>query len=178
MHLVPFYCYPHADVIPNLTRSLAETFGLTVEEHPPRFDPESAHDPTRGQYNSRIILSALLRDVPGDGSRVLGVTALDLFIPVLTYVFGEAQLDGQAAVVSMYRLDDTLYGMPPSPDLLLDRLVKEANHELGHTYGLLHCRNGRCVMAASPQVAGIDTKSAEFCRGCRAELDRALLGGR
>ena len=110
---------------------------------PPSFDPELAFDSSRGQYNSRILLAQLLRE-PRPG-RPRGAhprrSGVDLFIPVLTFVFGEAQLGDRAAVVSAYRLDNQLYGLPPSPDLLFERLVKEAVHELGHTYGLLHCHD-------------------------------------
>ena len=95
---------------------------------------------------------------------------MDLFIPVLTYVFGEAQLDGRAAVVSTYRLDNQIYGLPPDRDLLFQRLVKEAVHELGHTYNLVHCHRPPCVMLSSPYVEGIDQKSDWFCEDCLRSL--------
>ncbi len=86
---------------------------------------------------------SLLQDTPPDVSRVLGVAGVDLFIPVLTYVFGEAQLGGRAAVVSLHRLDEEMYGLPPNPKRLFQRLVTEAVHELGHTYDLVHCHERR-----------------------------------
>jgi archaemetzincin len=100
-------------------------------------------------------------------ARVLGVTACDLFVPVLTFVFGEAQLDGNCAVVSTARLHEDFYGMPARTDLLRERLVKEAAHELGHTFGLRHCADWRCVMASSHAVERLDVKTAEFCGACR-----------
>ena len=100
-------------------------------------------------------------------ARVLGVTACDLYVPVLTFVFGEAQLDGNCAVVSLARLQEEFYGMPPRDDLLRERLVKEAAHELGHTFGLRHCADWRCVMASSHAVERLDVKGAEFCGACR-----------
>jgi archaemetzincin len=87
-------------------------------------------------------------------------------VPVLTFVFGEAQLDGNCAVVSMARLKEEFYGLPPREDLLHDRLVKEAAHELGHTFGLRHCGDWRCVMASSHAVERLDIKGAEFCKSC------------
>jgi archaemetzincin len=101
-------------------------------------------------------------------ARNLGVTACDLYVPVLTFVFGEAQLDGNCAVVSTARLADEHYGLPPNPILLRERLVKEAAHELGHTFGLRHCVDWRCVMASSHAVERLDIKSFDFCKGCRS----------
>ena len=155
---------------------------------PPSFDPELAFDSSRGQYHSRILLGQLLREPEAPGvpppARVLGVADVDLFIPVLTFVFGEAQLGGRAAVVSAHRLDNRLYGLPPSPHLLFERLVKEAVHELGHTYGLLHCHEARCVMASSTYVEEIDLKGDRFCDRCldrlreaRRQGDREALAG-
>ena len=100
-------------------------------------------------------------------ARVLGVTSCDLLVPVLTFVFGEAQLDGNCAVVSTARLEEKFYGMPPRNDLLRERLVKEAAHELGHTFELRHCADWRCVMASSHAVERLDVKGADFCDACR-----------
>jgi archaemetzincin len=91
---------------------------------------------------------------------------MDLYIPVLTFVFGEAQLKDGAAVVSAHRLRQEFYGMPADTDLLHERLLKEALHELGHTYGLRHCPDYTCVMSSSTGVERIDLKNAEFCPNC------------
>lgn len=166
LRLVPLFFGSQSHLLPGLSERLSRVFGLHVEAHPPSFDPEVAYDGSRGQHNSRILLAQLLQDLPAGTSRVLGVTAVDLFIPVLTFVFGEAQLDGPAAVVSSHRLDNERYGLPPDPGRLFERLVKEATHELGHTYGLLHCTRDDCVMAASRNVDEVDLKSDRFCGGC------------
>ena len=91
---------------------------------------------------------------------------MDLYIPVLTFVFGEAQLADGGAVVSTHRLRQEFYGLPANPELLHVRLLKEALHELGHTYGLRHCPDYTCVMSASNGVERIDLKQAEFCTHC------------
>lgn len=171
LRLVPFYCGTGTDLTARLADRLATTFGIRVEQRPPSFDPEIAFDASRGQYNSRVLLAQLLRHAPDDSTRVLGVTGLDLFIPVLTYVFGEAQLGGRVAVVSTHRLDNALYGLPAEQDLLFERLVKESIHELGHTFNLVHCHDSACVMTSSMQVDGVDIKSDRFCSRCQAVLN-------
>jgi archaemetzincin len=153
---------------------LEAAFGVSIERHAPWFDPEVAFDSDRGQYDSRVLLSRLREVSPDSATRVLGVAGIDLFIPVLTYVFGEAELDGRSAIVSAFRLDNELYGMPPDPDLLFERLVKEALHELGHTYSLLHCHRADCVMSSSTYVEGIDLKSDRFCNACLRRLRKRL----
>ena len=106
------------------------------------------------------------------------MAGVDLFIPVLTYVFGEAQLAGRAAVVSTHRLDCQLYGLPANRKLLLQRLRKEAIHELGHTYNLLHCHQHPCVMMSSTYVEGIDLKSDRFCDRCLDQLRQSGVKAR
>jgi len=173
LHLVPIYCGDARDLVAPLAAKLASIFRLRVEQHPPSFDPELAFDSGRGQYNSRILLAQLLNQQPSGATWILGVAGVDLFIPVLTYVFGEAQLDGRAAVVSTYRLDNRIYGLPPDRDLLFQRLCKEAVHELGHTRNLMHCHRHPCVMLSSPYVEGIDMKSDQFCEDCLRSLRQA-----
>jgi len=85
---------------------------------------------------------------------------------VLTFVFGEAQLSGNCAVVSLHRLREEFYGLPPNEELVRARLLKEAVHELGHTFGLRHCDNWQCVMTSSHAVERLDVKGTEFCFLC------------
>jgi len=161
------------ELITNLLLPLEQAFGLPAQiEHRLQIDPGPAFDESRNQYYSTRLITFLLGRVPHPEGKILGVSSKDLFVPVLTYVFGEAQLDGSAAVVSSYRLDDTLYGLPPNPSLLQDRLLKEAVHELGHTFGLIHCFNQECVMHSSSAVEEIDLKSSAFCRNCRSVLGK------
>jgi len=150
---------------------LQSIFQLPTSREPAEaLDPSFAFDVYRNQYNSTAIISALIDRFAGFKGKVLGITSVDFFIPVLTFVFGEAQLDGPIAVVSNHRLDDTFYGLPADPQLLNQRLVKEAVHELGHTFGLLHCRDYRCVMHSSTAVEDIDVKTELFCESCQALL--------
>lgn len=139
-------------------------------------DASFAYDALRRQYHSTAILASLDRTVAEAESRVLGVTALDLFVPIFTFVFGEAQICGRCAVVSTYRLRQEFYGLPTNPVLTEERLLKESVHELGHTYGLRHCHNWRCVMASSHAVDRVDLKSAELCAACRAGISDSTRG--
>jgi len=164
--LVPICLPSQTSLLDHVGAQISRTFAATVTVHPHRFDPELAFDSSRGQYNSTEILAQLLEETAGSDAHVLGIASMDLFIPILTYVFGEAQLSGRAAVVSTYRLDNILYGLPANHRLLLDRLAKEAIHELGHNRGLVHCNQSVCVMRSSTYVEDIDLKSAQFCTSC------------
>lgn len=129
--------------------------------------PADTLDPARGQHSSTRVLQWLLATRPADADKILAITDVDLFIPILTFVFGEAQLDGVAAVVSTARLVHNLDGTRANRRLLTTRLVKECVHELGHTVGLIHCADPRCVMARAPGLREVDAKRAEFCQDCR-----------
>lgn len=139
----------------------------TVRTMPSIPVPPESFEARRNQYNSTKILKEMLGDVPQDALKLLGVTDEDLCIPILTYVFGEAQVGGTAAVVSLARLRQEHYGLTPDRPLLLERLRKESLHELGHTFGLIHCPLRECVMYLSNTVVDVDTREGDFCRGCR-----------
>ena len=164
--LVPIGIANGAEQVLQLERNLARVFQLPVRVLSSWFDVELAYDPSRGQYNSTQILERLLSGPVADGDKVLGVTCVDLFIPILTFVFGEAQLGGAAALVSFHRLRNEIYGLPTDHAQFTSRLAKEAIHELGHTFGLVHCADQRCVMRSSTYVEQIDLKSSMFCRSC------------
>ncbi|HSL23070.1 MAG TPA: hypothetical protein VK886_16180 [Vicinamibacterales bacterium] len=125
--------------------------------------PENTYDVRRQQHSSRAMLTWLAARLPDPDAKLLGVTDADLFIPVLTFVFGEAQLGGQVAVVSTARLRE-----PPAEPLIRARLTKESVHEVGHTFGLVHCADPACVMARSPAIASVDVKDDRLCADCRA----------
>jgi archaemetzincin len=128
--------------------------------------PANSFDAVRRQHSSRVMLAWLAErlavEVPGRPDRLLGITDVDLFIPVLTFVFGEAQLGGRAAIMSLARLTEAA-----DPGRLVARFAKEAVHELGHTFGLVHCALRECVMSRSPGIAAVDTKTDRLCADCR-----------
>src|SRR3970282_2467839 len=121
-------------------------------------NPEFAFHPERQQYHSSEILAWMESQITPATWRLLALTAADLYIPILTFVFGEARLDGKTAVVSTHRLRQEFYGLPPDPELLRERLVREAGHELGHPFALRHCDDWQCVLSSSSSVDVIDLK--------------------
>jgi len=170
IHLIPLAAgeqrAPGLDVLEWLAASLARGLRTPCRIRPESFDIGFALEEGRKQYYATAILQRLERASDPD-ARILGVTSCDLYVPVLTFVFGEAQLDGNCAVVSMARLHEEFYGMPGKEDLFRERLLKEASHELGHTFGLRHCSDWHCVMSSSHAVERLDTKGSEFCTACR-----------
>jgi archaemetzincin len=153
-----------------LAASLTRRLRVACSIQPDSLEAEFAFNPLRRQYHSSEILKKLLQRPAGETWKVLGVTEMDLYIPVLTFVFGEAQIADGGAVVSTHRLRQEFYGLPTDPSLLEERLLKESLHELGHTYGLRHCSDYTCVMSASNGVERIDLKQADFCPACALSI--------
>lgn len=154
--------------------ALAQQFHADVQLHEYTFNLQHALDRARGQYLSAALLRQMCADFsPSDGSKLVGITDVDLFAPVLTFVFGEAQLGGTCAILSTFRLRNKFYGIPESAAVLEERVVKEAVHEVGHLFGLIHCRTFDCVMRSSTYVEEIDLKSVNVCKECRISFGAA-----
>jgi archaemetzincin len=166
IYIVPIETAADAWIKP-LAQAVRDAYGLPVKCVAGRVELARAYDRSRQQYNSSQLLLQLINDPPADAAKILGVAEVDLFIPVLTFVFGEAQLDGIGAIVSVRRLQNAFYGLPDNRPLMVQRLVKEAIHELGHTFGLVHCRRPGCVLNASTYAEDIDQKEAALCFRCR-----------
>ncbi|MGB2869788.1 MAG: archaemetzincin family Zn-dependent metalloprotease [Bacteroidota bacterium] len=149
---------------------LWETFGFDVQRLSGQPRPDFAFDALRGQFNSELILRWLAEHSPAHTFRLMAVTEVDLFIPMLSFVYGQAQLRGTFAVVSVARMRQEFYGLPPNGDLMLQRLAKEAVHEVGHTFGLTHCLSKGCPMSLATGAAQLDSKGDELCRNCLAVL--------
>lgn len=157
-----------------LASPVAEQIGLPVYVRARQLDLTPFHDRARGQYNSTaILLSLKLLDLQ-PGVKYLAVVFEDLFIPILTYVFGEAELGGPVAIVSYERLQNERYGLAPDPGLLHERLLRESLHELGHTFGLIHCASQECVMHTATYVEDIDMRGGTYCTPCRRQIRAAV----
>ena len=154
----------------DLGPALAETFRVPCEVASVTLDPEFAYHGERQQYHSSEILGAMQQCVTEESWRLLGLTTVDLYIPILTFVFGEAQIGGPCGLVSAHRLRQEFYGLPPDVEMLRQRLLKEAVHEIGHTLALTHCDDYQCAMAPSHAAEWIDLKDSSLCEACRSRI--------
>jgi archaemetzincin len=161
-----------------LEEGVAAAFGHRVRTTSVDLPVRRFLDPNRGQHHATLLLAEVLRHRPEGADRIVGLTDVDLYIPVLTFVFGQAQLSGAGSVVSTFRLHAEYYGLPADEVLLRDRTIKETVHELGHNFGLVHCPDYRCVMSSSTYVEDVDLKEPGLCPDCRAVLVRdGVLAG-
>jgi len=150
--------------VEDLTAKLALKFpSYQVQRLDAIDDPAMAFDSFRNQYHSTRVLVELEESSRADRvDRILGISAFDLYVPGMNFVFGEARCPGRAAVISTYRLkpDENM------PELFESRIVKEAVHEIGHMLGLKHCPKSSCVMYFSERIADTDRKRDSFCLEC------------
>ncbi len=158
---------PGARTLEHVRLHLGRALGAPVRifEGPER--PTDAWDPRRKQWSTARILAWL--GTVGPPGKVLAVTDQDRFIPILTIVFGAAQHGGRAPLVSTARLGEP--GLP-DPRIALERLAKEAVHEVGHCFGLVHCDVPGCVMGRSASARAVDRTRGDFCQKCRAHVRR------
>jgi archaemetzincin len=161
---------PDAGLLKALVADLQQAFQIASVLLPDSLDPSPAYHWERQQYHSSELLHQMQSFASGPYSHLLAITDKDLYIPILTFVFGEAQMGGPCAIVSTNRLRQEFYGLPADENLLRQRLVKESFHELGHTLNLVHCDDYSCVMASSHSVEWIDLKSSKLCASCQAQM--------
>ncbi|MFQ5924806.1 MAG: archaemetzincin family Zn-dependent metalloprotease [Dehalococcoidia bacterium] len=157
-------------ILEGLSQSIGATFAKAVEIETPLEEPNHAYNPRRSQYRSTAFLEAM--SMAQDEERALGVCDIDLYVPRLNFVFGEADPRRKRAVISLYRLRQERYGLPRDERLFAERAAKEAIHELGHTYGLGHCGDESCVMHFSNSLPETDSKRALFCKSCAKKLKK------
>lgn len=173
IHLVGIGEEIQVEALDLLAAQLAGQFRQSCRVDPVRVDPDFAYDPVRNQYHATALLRRLSNcEVRG---QILGVATVDLYVPIFTFVFGEAQVAGRCAVISLFRLRQELYGLPADPELTADRLFKEALHELGHTFGLRHCHDWSCPMASSNSIERLDSKERSFCERCHLATAPAAI---
>lgn len=165
---------PEADVLQVVADSLQGLLRLPVDVRKPIPLPEETFLSSRNQYNAMAIIKYLADNFADSALKILGVTGKDLANPILTHVFGEAYMDGRSAVMSSFRLGMNPGGKPVSREQFLDRVVKVAIHEIGHTFNIPHCHQGRCVMRASNSLIELDDKLNYLCSYCELFLTEAL----
>lgn len=159
------------NLIRGIAAALSHESGFPVIHREGYMDLSDFFDPARRQYDGNRLLKAV-DDMYGEGSfRTIGLFTVDIFIPILTFIFGQAYLNGRTGIASIYRLDNEIYGMSADEALKDDRFIKEVIHETGHTLGLKHCHVPDCVMRSGTYVEDIDQKGRAFCHSCRKKLE-------
>jgi archaemetzincin len=134
-------------------------------------DISNFYNPGRRQYDANRILKQVSELTPEEAYKIIALLRVDLYIPILTYIFGQAHLNGKTGIVSIYRLRNELYGLKRDNALQVERFRKVIIHELGHTFGLIHCNQPVCVMRSSTYVEDIDQKEIHFCQNCLDKLE-------
>ena len=157
-------------LLERLCKDITRIFNFQTRIETVLTDVAFAYDSNRDQYHSTAILERLAELMPSQSLKILAVVQVDLFIPILTHVYGEAQLGGRSSVISIVRLSEGISGMGIN-DKFGDRVSKEAIHELGHTFNLRHCKDENCIMHYCRNEHDVDQKSDQLCRYCRIMLE-------
>lgn len=166
LHIVPLGAVDEL-AVSVVAANLQAVMGLNTDVRPTQPRPEYAYQHGRRQYDALKIIKTLASEsarIP----LILGVTRHDICTPILTFVFGESQLGGNAALISLYRITDK------KRDLTLTRAVKIGLHEVGHLLGIGHCRNAACLMHFSTSLEKLDLLQPWFCEACTVEISRRL----
>lgn len=162
-----------ADVLDAVAEMIPQHFSLPVRREPLVKAVDFAWDAKRRQFHSTAILASLSDAAPADAFKIVALTHHDLFIPILTHVYGEAELGGTSCIVSTCRLAEGISAVAQRESYLA-RIVKECAHELGHAFDLRHCKDHQCLMHYCRSIADVDAKSRQFCRYCRVLLGDEL----
>ncbi len=166
--LVPFGDV-EKEILLFLKEELGKRFSFSFSLHPPLPFPANSFNPRRNQYFSSPFIEELHK--LKDAFKFLGITEVDLYVRGLNFIFGQAELGGKSAIISLARLREEFYGREKNIYQLKLRSLKEAIHELGHTFGLRHCRNFPCVMTFSNTLMEVDKRSNTFCLSCKLLLE-------
>jgi archaemetzincin len=168
--LVISYGHFERNTLEIIGENITSEFRFPVKFKEDHSDLTEFYNPTRRQYDGNKLIKLLDSMSEPDSLKTIGLFRVDLFIPILTYIFGQAVFKGKTGIVSIYRLKNEQYGLKKDDNLLLDRFTKVVNHELGHTFGLAHCYVPNCVMRSSTYIEDIDQKNPALCNKCRVEL--------
>lgn len=158
-------------ILKYIAKSIERTFNQTTKIVPWQNISFQIPDPVYNRYNSTLILKCISERVQKDTLKLLAITEMDLYSPIFSCLFGEAQLGGYCALVSLFRLRQEFYNLNPDQNIFLSRCEKEAIHEIAHTFGILHCSDINCIMFPSNNIIDTDVKSNSFCPKCLELLE-------
>ncbi len=167
--------YFEKELLEMIAEDVKSAFSLPVKTRDGHIDLSEFYDPARNQYDGNRLLKNIETVYATDTAKTIGLFNVDLFIPILTYIFGQAFLNGRSGIASVFRLRNERYGIKADESLFVDRARKEVIHELGHMFGLIHCRNPLCVMRSSTYVEDIDQKTYHLCNDCREGLISKII---
>lgn len=158
-------------LLQNLIAELAKRFSSQIHVIKLNINIDDFFSIDRKQYFSTQIIAEAIKLTNEFGGKIIMLTDVDIFVPALTFIFGEAQLNGKHSILSVCRLHEEFYSGISNEQLLLERAIKEVLHELGHNYGLRHCIDWDCVMHASHGIEEVDIKGNTYCRKCVSMIE-------
>jgi archaemetzincin len=165
LYLAPIV-FSNLQLLERISKALKQTFRAPVNKISLSIDTDILYSQERNQYYSTGFIEQSAAQTGNLNGKIILMTELDIYVPVLTFLFGEAQLNGKHSIVSVFRLHEEFYSGVTNNELLFERTVKEVHHELGHNFGLIHCNNWDCVMHSSNNVEEVDLKGSAYCRKC------------
>ncbi len=170
LYLAPVV-FSNTQLLERITHTLQQTFKTGVSKISLSLDTDSLYSLERRQYYSTGFIEQSAAQTSQINGKVVLITELDIYVPVLTFLFGEAQLKGKHSIVSVFRLHEEFYSGITNNELLYERTIKEIYHELGHNFGLIHCQDWDCVMHSSNSIEEVDLKGDTYCKKCFSSLN-------
>ena len=165
IYIAPLKFYNHA-LLQNLIEELSKRFSTKIGVIEININIDNYFSMDRNQYFSTQIIAEVMKNTNQYNGKIIILTDADIYVPALTFIFGEAQLNGKHSIISVCRLHEEFYSGKSNDNILLERTIKETLHELGHNYGLRHCLNWDCVMHASHGIEEVDIKGNNYCSKC------------
>jgi archaemetzincin len=166
--------FSNTHLLDRMIGTLQQKFKTHVNKISLSIDTDSLYSNERRQYFSTGFIEQSTKQTTHINGKIIMITELDIYAPVLTFLFGEAQLKGKHSIVSVFRLHEEFYSGVTNNELLFERTIKEVYHELGHNFGLIHCHDWDCVMHSSNSIEEVDLKGSTYCKNCSKLLNRSL----